>query len=385
MTSDAAAGPLKATPLLGIARSLGGRCVPFAGWEMAVQFSSVIDEHMAVRTKAGIFDVSHMGEIEIEGKDALAIVQRLTCNDASRLVDGQAQYSGLLNEAGGFVDDILVYRRSADRYLLVINAGNTDKDVAWVKKRGSGDADIRDASRGYAQIALQGPRAETILQGLVRDDLRAIGYYRFIETDVRGARSIVSRTGYTGEDGFEIYGPAGAAEDLFRALLEAGRPHGLQPCGLGARDTLRLEARMPLYGNDLDDTTTPLEAGLGGIARLAKGEFIGRSALERQKKEGVTRSLAGFEMVDRGIARHDYAVRHEGRPVGRVTSGTFAPFLKKNIGLAYVPPALAAVGSRFSVVIRERDAAAVVVETPFYRRPAKETGAGPGPTSRRTP
>ncbi|HEV8200005.1 MAG TPA: glycine cleavage system aminomethyltransferase GcvT [Candidatus Polarisedimenticolia bacterium] len=374
MTSDPAAGPLKATPLLGIARSLGGKCVPFAGWEMAVQFSSVIDEHMAVRTRAGIFDVSHMGEIEVEGKDALAIVQRLTCNDASRLVDGQAQYSGLLNEAGGFVDDILVYRRAADRYLLVINAGNTDKDVAWVKQHGAGDADIRDASRGYAQIALQGPRAEAILQGLVRDDLRSIGYYRFIETDVRGTRSIVSRTGYTGEDGFEIYGPAGAAEDLFRALLEAGRPHGLQPCGLGARDTLRLEARMPLYGNDLDDTTTPLESGLSGIARLAKGEFIGRAALERQKKDGVTRSLAGFEMVDRGIARHDYAVRHEGRPVGRVTSGTFAPFLKKNIGLAYVPPALAVIGSRFSVVIRERDAAAVVVETPFYRRPAKASG-----------
>ena len=373
MTSDAAAGPLKTTPLHGIARALGGKLVPFAGWEMPVQFSSVIEEHLAVRTAAGLFDVSHMGEIEIEGPGALALVQRLTCNDASRLVDGQAQYSGLLNERGGFVDDILVYRRSADRYLLVINAGNSDKDVAWVMRhaKDARDVEARDASPRYAQIALQGPRAETILQGLVKTDLRAIGYYRFAEADVRGARSIVSRTGYTGEDGFEIYGPADAAEDLFRALLEAGRPLGLVPCGLGARDTLRLEARMPLYGNDLDDTTTPLEAGLAGIARLAKGEFIGRAALEKQKQAGVSRLLAGFEMVDRGIARHDYPVRHEGKTIGRVTSGTFAPFLKKNIGLAYVPPPHAAVGSRFSVVIRERDAAAVVVETPFYRRPQR--------------
>ena len=383
MTSDAAAGPLRTTPLHAIARSLGGRLVPFAGWEMPVQFSSVIDEHLAVRTAAGIFDVSHMGEIEVEGRDAQALVQRLTCNDASRLEIGQAQYSGLLNEAGGFVDDILVYRRKAASFLLVVNAGNTDKDVAWVQGHASGEVEVRDASRSYAQIAVQGPRAEAILQGLVPIDLRSIRYYRFAETEVRGARSIVSRTGYTGEDGFEIYGPAGAAEDLFRALLEAGRPHGLVPCGLGARDTLRLEARMPLYGNDLDDTTTPLEAGLGGIARLAKGEFVGRTALERQKRDGVCRLLAGFEMVDRGIARHDYVVRHEGTPIGRVTSGTFAPFLKKNIGLAYVPPAHAAVGSRFSVVIRERDAAAVVVETPFYSRP-KTGNAGPGTSPRRT-
>jgi aminomethyltransferase len=385
MTSDAAAGPLKTTPLHGICRSLGGRLVPFAGWEMAVQFSSVIEEHLAVRTAAGVFDVSHMGEITIEGAGALACVQRLTCNDASRLEDGQAQYSGLLNEQGGFVDDILVYRRAADRYLLVVNAGNKDKDVAWVKRHATPGAEVRDASAEYAQIALQGPRAGAILQGLVTFDLRSIRYYRFAEIDVRGARSLVSRTGYTGEDGFEIYGPAGAAEDLYKALLDAGRDRGLLPCGLGARDTLRLEARMPLYGNDLDDTTTPLEAGLGGIARLAKGDFLGRAALERQKKEGVQRSLAGFEMVDRGIARHDYVVRHEGAPIGRVTSGTFAPFLKKNIGLAYVPPAFAAVGSRFSVVIRERDAAAVVVETPFYRRPAAAPGAGPAPSSRRTP
>jgi glycine cleavage system T protein (aminomethyltransferase) len=369
MTSDPAAGPLKATPLLGIARSLGGKCVPFAGWEMAVQFSSVIDEHIAVRTRAGIFDVSHMGEIEVEGKDALAVVQRLTCNDASRLVDGQAQYSGLLNEAGGFVDDILVYRRAADRYLLVVNAGNTDKDVAWVKQHGAGDVAIRDASRGYAQIALQGPRAEDILQGLVHHDLRSIGYYRFAEFDVRGARSIVSRTGYTGEDGFEIYGPAGAAEDLFNALLEAGRPQGLLPCGLGARDTLRLEARMPLYGNDLDDTTTPLEAGLSGIARLAKGDFIGRAALERQKAEGITRTLVGLEMIGRGIARDGYkVVDKSGKDIGVVSSGSYAPFLKKNIALAYVPPAQSAIGATLAVEIRGQPVEARIVPTPFYKR-----------------
>jgi len=359
---------LRRTPLNALFRDLGARFVDFAGWEMPVQFSSVIDEHMAVRTAAGLFDVSHMGEIEIDGREALALVQRVTCNDAARLEVGQAQYTGLLNERGGFVDDILVYRRGADRFLLVVNAGNTDKDFAWVKAHAHGDVRVDNTSARWAQIAIQGPRSEAILQVLCAGDLRAIAYYRFAEMAVKGVACIVSRTGYTGEDGFEIYGPTGAAADLFSALLSAGKSAGLLPCGLGARDTLRLEARMPLYGNDIDDTTTPLEAGLKWIVKTGKGGYIGRDALTRQEKEGVGRRLVGFEMVDRGIARHGYAVRHDGREVGRVTSGTFGPYVKKNIGMAYVPPGLAQPGARFAVAIRERDAAAVVVPGPFYKR-----------------
>jgi aminomethyltransferase len=339
--------------------------VPFAGWDMAVQFTSVIEEHMAVRTAAGLFDVSHMGEIEVEGPQALALVQRLTCNDAARLEDGQAQYSALTNERGAFVDDILVYRRKADRYLLVVNAGNSDKDAAWVQQhaKDARDVTVRDASRRYAQLAVQGPASAAIVSRVCGVPVCDLGSYRFVEAMVR--------TGYTGEDGFEIYGPPEAAPDLFQALLDGGRDLGLKPCGLGARDTLRLEARLPLYGNDIDDTTTVLEAGLKRFLRLDKGDFIGRPALQRQETEGVPRKLVGFEMTDRGIARHGYPVRHDGSTIGLVTSGTFGPFVKKNIGLAYVPPALAAVGSRFEVVIRERGAAAVVVPTPFYRRAAQ--------------
>jgi len=363
-----APAPLKITPLHRLACRLGGRMVPFAGWEMPVQFSSLIEEHLAVRTAAGLFDVSHMGEVTVEGPGALATVQRLTCNDVSRLRDGQAQYTALLTESGTFVDDILVYRRGADRYLLVVNAGNTDKDAAWIAGHAGPGVRVVNESERWAQIAVQGPASQEILQGLTSVDLRGLAWYHFAEGEVRGARCLVSRTGYTGEDGFEVYGPPESAEDLFQALLDAGRPRGVLPCGLGARDTLRLEARMALYGNDIDDTTTVLEAGLRGIVKLGKGDFIGREALQRQEREGLRRTLVGFEMVDRGIARHGYRVRREGREVGLVTSGTFAPFVKKNIGLAYVPPDLSGVGSRFSVLIRERDAAATVVPTPFYKR-----------------
>ena len=364
-----ASAPLKRTPLNRLARRLGGRMVPFAGWEMPVQFSSLIEEHLAVRTAAGLFDVSHMGEVSIEGPGALPLVQRLSSNDASRLRDGQAQYTALTTETGTFVDDILVYRRAADRYLLVVNAGNTDKDAAWIAGHAGRGARVVNESERWAQIAVQGPASSEILQGLTAVDLRGLGGYRFAEGMVGGAPCLVSRTGYTGEDGFEIYGPPETAEGIFQALLDAGRPRGVLPCGLGARDTLRLEARMALYGNDIDDTTTVLEAGLRGIVRFEKGDFIGREALLKQERDGVRRTLVGFEMVDRGIARHGYPVRLEGRVVGQVTSGTFAPFVKKNIGLAYVPPDLSGVGARFSVAIRERDAAAAVVPTPFYKRP----------------
>ncbi|HKQ97691.1 MAG TPA: glycine cleavage system aminomethyltransferase GcvT [Candidatus Polarisedimenticolia bacterium] len=359
---------LKRTPLNALFHEMGARMVDFAGWEMPVQFSSVIEEHVAVRTAAGLFDVSHMGEIAVEGKDALALVQRVTCNDASTLTPGRAQYSALLNERGGVVDDILVYRLAAERFLLVVNAGNTDKDFAWIKSKAAGEARIENTSAAWAQLALQGPASASIMGALGVTGLESMRYYHFALLEVGGAESIVSRTGYTGEDGFEIYCPPAAAADIFRRLVKAGGSAGLKPCGLGARDTLRLEARMPLYGNDLDDTTTPIEAGLEWIVKTAKGEFIGRAALEAQQSGGLKRRLAGFEMVDRGIGRHGYPVRSGGREVGVVTSGTFGPYLKKNIGLAYVPPALSEPGARFDIVIRDRDTAAVVVPTPFYKR-----------------
>jgi glycine cleavage system T protein (aminomethyltransferase) len=362
--------PLKRSPLHDLSRELGARFVEFSGWEMPVQFTSVLEEHAAVRGAAGLFDVSHMGEIAIRGRDALAVVQRLTSNDAARLTTGGAQYSALLTESGGFVDDIVVYRRAADELLLVVNAGNTEKDFAWIAARASGEVEIVNASARYAQLAIQGPRAEAILQECTRMDLRSIRYYRFAEGEVRSAGALVSRTGYTGEDGFEVYLPPDRAADLVRALLQAGGARGLRLCGLGARDTLRLEAGMPLYGNDIDEATTVIEAGLDGILKLDKGEFVGREALRRQKADGPERRLAGFELTDPGIARHGFPVRDEaGREVGRVTSGTLGPTLKKSIGLAYVPARASAAGSRLTVAIREREAGMVIVPIPFYRRP----------------
>lgn len=364
-----AAGPLKTTPLVRLFRDMGARLVDFAGWELPVQFSSVIEEHLAVRGAAGLFDVSHMGEIEIRGRAALELVQKVTCNDASRLGPGQAQYTVLTTESGTFVDDILVYRRGENEFLLVVNASNTDKDFAWIASWARGDVEVVNASARWAQLALQGPKAVTILQGLLGGPLDSLRPFRFLETEVNGTRSIVSRTGYTGEDGFEIYLPPQAAADLYQALLRAGGPHGLRPCGLGARDTLRLEARMLLYGNDVDETTTVLEAGLDGIVRPAKGPFIGSDSLKREKERGPARRLMGFEMIDPGVPRHGYPIRVGGEASGAVTSGTVGPSLKKSIGLAYFPARAALPGTRFAVNIRGRDALAIIVPTPFYRRP----------------
>jgi len=347
--------------------------VPYAGWEMPVEYSGITAEHLAVRTRAGIFDVSHMGEVEIAGKDALATVQRLTCNDASRLRIGQAQYSALLTPQGTFVDDILVFRLGPSHFMLVINAANTTKAHAWIAEqaRESGDAAVVDSSARYALIAVQGPAALETVQSLTGADLASVRPYWFTYGEVAQARALISRTGYTGEDGFEIFIPPNMADRVWQALLDAGCAAEVVPCGLGARDTLRLEAAMRLYGQDIDDRTTPLEAGLGGIVGWDKPPFLGADTLRAQRTAGVARTLVGLEMRDRGIARHGYPVLKDGVVVGTVTSGTQTPFLKKAIAMAYVPPALAEPGTVLDVDIRGRASSASVVALPFYRRPRK--------------
>jgi len=344
--------------------------VSFGGWDMPVEYSGIVQEHMAVRTRAGLFDVSHMGEIEIAGKDALAAVQRISSNDASKLHVGQAQYSGLLTPAGTFVDDLLVYRLAPAHFLLVVNAGNIAKDYAWIAEhiKEAGDVVAVDASSRYALIALQGPAALEVLQPLTGVELAGIKYYWFAHGEVANVRATISRTGYTGEDGFEIFVPPLSADRVWQAILEAGRTSDVMPCGLGARDTLRLEAGMRLHGNDIDDTTTALEADLGWIVGWQKDDFIGAEALRRQKADGVRRRIAGFEMIERGIARHGYDVYAGGAQVGAVTSGTQTPYLRKAIGMAYLPVEHTATGAEFDVDIRGRRTRAKVVPMPFYKR-----------------
>ncbi len=362
-------GEIKKTPLNQAHREAGARMVPFSGWDLPVQYTGVLDEHLAVRTRAGLFDVSHMGEVDVVGRGALDFLQHVTCNDVARLSPGRIQYSALTTPEGTFIDDLLVYKRGDDDYLLVINAGSTPKDVLWLQAEAKAyDVRLEDVSSRWCQIALQGPRSQEILQPLTKVALAAMKYYTFVQGAVSGVPCLVSRTGYTGEDGFEVYGPADAAEALWYAILGSGAPHGLVPAGLAARDTLRLEAKMALYGNDIDDTTTVLEADLSWILKLEKGEFLGRDALVRQKAEGLTRLLVGFETEGRAIARHGHKAVSLGSEVGTVTSGSFAPFLKKNIGLVYLPIDLTPPGSRFSIDIRGRLEPAVEVPTPFYTR-----------------
>ncbi len=367
---------LKKTPLNGRHRSLGARMVPFAGWEMPVEYSGIVAEHMAVRTKAGLFDVSHMGEIEVAGTDALAAIQRISSNDAARLSIGQAQYSALTTPEGTFVDDLIVYRQAADHYLLVVNAGEIEKKYKWIldHTRDLGDVAVVNSSARYALLAVQGPAAEGIVQSLTGVDLRSIKYYWFAHGEVAGVRSIISRTGYTGEDGFEVFIPPQSAERVWNALMEAGNAAGLVPVGLGARDTLRLEAGMHLSGQDIDATTTVLEADLEFIVGWSKpADFIGRAALERQKSGGLTRKLVGFEMTGPGIGRHGYVAYTQGG-AGIVTSGTQTPFLKKAIGLAYLPIQATAIGTDFEIDIRGRRVPARVVSPKFYKRPRKGKG-----------
>ena len=369
--AQAASGSLKKTPLNAAHRAQGARMVEFGGWDMPVEYAGLAAEHMAVRTAAGLFDVSHMGQIEIAGRDALSAVQRITSNDASRLARNQAQYSALTTPQGTFVDDVLTYKLSDEHYMLVVNASNIIKDFSWVTQQLSsfGDAVAVNTSSRYALLAVQGPAAREILQTLTGVDLAEIKYYWFTTGEVAGVAGTISRTGYTGEDGFEVFVPPASAERVWNAILAAGKPRGLVPAGLGARDTLRLEAGMRLYGNDMDETTTVLEADLGWIVGWKKDEFIGADVLRRQKSEGVSRKLVGFEVLDRAIARHGYDAYVDGTKAGIVTSGTQTPFLKKSIGMAYLPAEKTAAGTEFEIDVRGRRVRAQVVPMPFYQRP----------------
>lgn len=362
---------LKKTPLNAAHRALGAKMVDFGGWDMPVQYpAGIMAEHLAVRTRAGLFDVSHMGELRVKGPDALRFLDWLTPNAVAKLVDGQIHYTGFLTERGTFVDDLLIYRESASDFLLVVNAGNIEKDFAWVKEKAEGfDAAVTDESGATGQIALQGPEAEGILQGLTDLDLADIAYYFFKHGKVAGLPCLVSRTGYTGEDGFEIYCHAGDSEAIWNAVLAAGQPKGLIPAGLGCRNTLRLESKMALYGHEISDEIHALEAGLGWTVKLDKGEFLGREALQQAKDAGLPRKLAGFRMLEkRDIARDGMPVVKDGAQVGFVTSGAPSPTLGQNIGLALVPAGDAKTGTRIFIEIRGKAAEAEVVPTPFYKR-----------------
>lgn len=364
----------KKTALNAAHRKLGGRMVEFGGWDMPVQYpAGTVTEHLRTRTRAGLFDVSHMGEIDVRGIDAIAFVNRIASNDATKLIDGQAHYSALTTPEGTVIDDLLVYRFAEDHLLLVVNAGTTDKDWEWISshQQASDNVKLRNVSAEFCQIALQGPDALSILQQLTETQLAEIKYYHFREGQVDGVNSIISRTGYTGEDGFEVYAAPEKAEQLWNKMLETGSfgsDEGVIPCGLAARNTLRLEAGMCLYGHEIDETTTLLEANLGWITKLNKGDFIGREPLAKQKEEGVKQKLVGFEMSDRGIARDGQDVFIDGKHAGRVTSGSPAPFLKKNIGMAYVPLEFANVGQALEIDVRGKRIGAQIVPLPFYKR-----------------
>ena len=360
--------PLRTTPLNATHRRMGAKMVDFGGWDMPVSYSGVIDEHNAVRNNVGLFDVSHMGEIEVRGPEALKLVDRVATNAAAKLKTGQAHYSALLYEHGGFVDDILVHKVADDHFFLCVNASNQDKDYEHIAAHNRFNCTVENAGDRYAQIAVQGPRALETLQKLTPVELAPIRYYWFTDGTVSGAKARIARTGYTGEDGFEIYVAPADAPRLWDELLAAGSEFGIKPAGLGARNTLRLEAKMALYGHEIHSTITPWEADLAWIVKLDKGDFIGRDALIKQKEKGITRKLIGFEMQARGIGRDGYEVYLDGEAAGWVTSGGPAPTLNKNIGLCYLPVNRCEIGRTIHVMVRNQPVEAITVPTPFYKR-----------------
>jgi aminomethyltransferase len=376
---EATTPTIRKTALNAVHRQMGAKLVEFNGWDMPVEYPSaggIMAEHNAVRTGVGIFDVSHMGDIRLTGPEALAAVQHISMNDAARLAVGQAQYSALLYPQGTFVDDVIVHRLGEDDYLLVINAGTREKDFNWVREHTRQfNCRVEHLSDDFTQIAIQGPKGVDLLQKLTDADLSAVKFYWVTRGTVCGLKNIlIARTGYTGEDGFEIYIPSDEVTSVrvWKEILEAGKEFGVAPCGLGARNTLRLEAKLALYGHEISDTINVWEAGLDRFIRMEKPDFVGRAALEKAKAEGLKRTLVGLEMVERGIARDGYKVLDEaGKEIGYVTSGSPAPALKKNIALAYVPPAFAGVGTEVKVDIRGQSVGARVVPTPFYKRPKK--------------
>ncbi|MGR6087135.1 MAG: glycine cleavage system aminomethyltransferase GcvT [Arcticibacter sp.] len=360
---------MKTTALTYVHEGLGAKMVEFAGYKMPVLYSGINDEHETVRTKLGVFDVSHMGEFILKGQGALDLIQRVTSNDASKLFDGKVQYSCLPNENGGIVDDLLVYRLTADSYMLVVNASNIEKDWNWISARNTEGVEMHNISDKTSLLAVQGPLAAKALQPLTGIDLASMEYYTFAKGEFAGCPNIlVSATGYTGAGGFEIYFENQYADKIWNAVMEAGQPYGVKPAGLGCRDTLRLEMGFCLYGNDIDDTTSPLEAGLGWITKFTK-EFTNSANLKMQKEAGLTKKLVGFEMIDRGIPRHDYLVLDaNGAVIGKVTSGTQSPSLGKAIGMAYVPSAMAAENSEIFISVRDKSLKAKVVKLPFYKQ-----------------
>ncbi len=359
----------KRTVLYAIHKAAGAKMAEFGGWEMPIEYAGITQEHLAVRNAAGIFDVSHMGEIAVRGPQALSLLQELTSNDVARLKVFQVQYTALMYPEGSAVDDCVVHRLGEDHYFICVNAANTDKDFEWIMAHNKAGAEVQNVSSQYSQVAVQGPRAAGILGKVTDFDLASLRYYWCGNTQCCGVKGLLARTGYTGEDGFEFYFAPENSERVWNTLLEAGRDEGLQPVGLGARNTLRLEAGYPLYGHELDQDTTLLEANLGWICKLDKGEFLGRNALQKQIEEGVRKKLVGLEMLEPGIARDGYPVWMEGKKVGQVTSGSPAPFLKKNIGLAFVPPAAAGIGREMKIEIRTRQVCARQAPLPFYKRP----------------
>jgi aminomethyltransferase len=359
---------LRTTPLNSVHRALGARMVDFGGWDMPVQYSGIIDEHNAVRNAAGLFDVSHMGEIEIRGPEAAKLADYVTTNAVHKLKLGQAHYSGLLYDHGGFVDDILVHKVSDTHYFLCVNASNQEKDFEHIRSQNRFDAEVEFTSDRYAQLAVQGPRARDIVQKLTPIDLSAIKYYWFADGEVLGIPARIAHTGYTGEDGFELYVPPSEAERVWNEIMRAGAEFGIKPCGLGARNTLRLEAKMALYGHEIDASISPFEADLAWIVKLDKGDFVGRDALVKQREAGLKRRLVGFEMSGRGIGRDGYEVYLDGAPAGWVTSGSPGPTVGRNIGLCYLPTAHAQPGTNIQIMIRNQPVDAVTVETPFYKR-----------------